>query len=153
MATQIQKRHSGGCLRFSSWAGWLLTLGQVRPDQVLQCSLGSGSTPSLDSLSQCCAVLLVKNCSEPLRSSLWSCISPFSIAQKSFALSSFCLPFQVVWLPHCQTKPVQFLQPLLPVVSAPDPCQFGDLLTLWFFLELWGSKDHLQYSRNLTRID
>lgn len=64
--------------------------GQTR--QILQCSLDSGSAPSLDSLSQCCAVLLVKNCSEPLRSTLWSSISPFAITQKSFALSSFHLP-------------------------------------------------------------
>lgn len=70
--------------------------GQTR--QVLQCSLGSGSAPSLDSLSQCCAVLLVNNCSEPLRGTLWSSISPFAITQKCFALSSFHLP--------SQTKPV-----------------------------------------------
>lgn len=110
--------------------------GQSRPgSEVLL-----GSAPSLDSLFQCCAVLPVNHCSEPLRSSLWSCISPFATSQKSFALSSFYLPFQVVWPLHCQTKPLHLLQPLPPVVFPQTPASLETFLLCNFFLNCEAQK-------------
>lgn len=126
--------------------------GQTRPGSAVL--PGQGFRP----LSGCTVPVLCcppceNNCSEPLRGSLWSCISPFAITQKSFAPSSLCLPFPAVWPPHCQTKPAHLLQPLLSVVLAPDSCQLGNLLTLQFLKFFLNCEAHVQYSSNLTGID